>query len=102
MGHHWKLELLKQSKMARMTNMKKGRSKKKVTLSLLSFLITLSCIAFVMWQTTKCINRYIQKPQGTTLSIVSTARLPFPAITICGDYNGYQYNKKNFENCGYR
>ena len=81
--------------------MKKPRKKlifkRKAIFSLFSFLITISCLALVIWQTTKCVTRYTQKPQGTLLGIENTAHLPFPAITIC-EYSGY--NKKVLEECG--
>lgn len=84
-----------------MVSMKKPRkkvvSKRKAIFSLISFLITISCLALVIWQTIKCFTKYIEKPQGTTLSIENTAHLPFPVITICS-YSGY--NKEELEKCG--
>ena len=43
------------------------------------------CIAFVLWQSIKCMTRYIQKPKGTTVSMAKSSQVvPFPAITVCG------------------
>ena len=45
------------------------------------------CLAFVIWQTYKCMSKYIHKPQVTTVSMKKTAQLlEFPAITICGSF----------------
>ena len=45
------------------------------------------CLAFVIWQTYKCMSKYIQQPQATTVSLKKTAHLlEFPAITICGSF----------------
>ena len=84
-----------------MVSMKKPRKKvnfkRKAIFSIFSFLITVSCLALVIWQTIKCVSKYIEKPQGTILSIENTAHLPFPAITICSYYG---YNKEVLEKCG--
>ena len=72
---------------------------KALILSLFSILITFSSFVFVMWQTFRCITKYVQNPQGTTLSIENTARLPFPAITVCAN-PGYIENE--LAKCGSR
>ena len=50
-----------------------------------------------MWQITRCIAQYFQKPEGTKLSIENTVDLPFPAITIC---NYPLYNLEELKKCG--
>ena len=46
------------------------------------FSISLACFAFVMWQSVQCIEKYIEKPQGTKLSLKHTSQInQFPAIT---------------------
>ena len=62
-------------------------NKKKCIEGTLSFFISLSCFAFVSWQSGKCISKYIQDPQATKLSLENTANhQQFPAITICKDW----------------
>ena len=56
---------------------------KKTIISVLTFAVSFSSLVFVMWQIANCFVQYIQKPEGTKLSIENTADLPFPAITIC-------------------
>ena len=31
-------------------------------------------------------DKYIDKPQGTAISMKKSANLPFPGITICGSF----------------
>ena len=52
----------------------------------LSYWINGVCLAFVIWQTIQCIAKYIDKPQGTAISMKKSANLPFPGITICGSF----------------
>ena len=49
-----------------------------------SYLITGSCLGFVIWQTIQCMTKYIQRPQGTTISMKKSSNVSFPTITICG------------------
>ena len=52
------------------------------------------CLGFVIWQTMKCINTYIEKPIGTRLKMEKSTALTFPAITVCGRYfAGYNFDK---------
>ena len=48
------------------------------------------CLAFVTWQTIKCMKNYFDEPQGTTVSLKKTSQVPFPDITVCGS----SFNKK--------
>ena len=70
----------------------------------ISYLITGSCLIFVTWQTIKCMTKYIQKPQGTTVSMKKSANLSFPAITVCGlSENDVGLNETYLQNvCGLR
>ena len=74
-----------------------------VIFRLFSFSITFVCFVFVIWQSTKCLSRFTQKPQGTSFSIENTADLPFPipAITICGG-SGYGYKVNEVKKCSKR
>ena len=75
-----------------------------VTLSLLFPLQYQWCgLAFTIWQSSLCIIKYLEKPQGTKLSLQTTAQLPFPAITVCNFDPDYQYNSTILEKqCGIR
>ena len=43
-------------------------------------------MCYVIWQTIKCMTKYIEKPKGTEISMKETANLSFPAITVCGSF----------------
>ena len=61
--------------------------------------ISLACFVFVFWQSVQCIEKYINNPQGTKLSLQRTSELhQFPAITICSE----EYDKDHLEKCGLR
>ena len=60
--------------------------------------ISLACFVFVFWQSVQCIQKYIEKPQGTKLTLQHISEIPqFPAITICRGYDKNHLNK-----CGLR
>ena len=69
-------------------NLKKSKKLKKFCRSLtsLSFWINGFCLVFVIWQTLKCMSKYIEKPKATEMSMKQSANLPFPAITVCGSF----------------
>ena len=48
--------------------------------------INLSCMLFVIWKTTECIQTYVDVPVGTKLGMKKSTELPFPDITVCGNY----------------
>ena len=52
----------------------------------LSFLFNGFCLGFVIWQTMKCMTKYIERPIGTAISIKTSTDLAFPAITVCGSF----------------
>ena len=63
--------------------------------------ISLACLAFVFWQSVQCIEKYIENPQGTKLSLQRTSELHhFPAITICTAVQ--KYDQKHLKKCGLR
>ena len=55
-----------------------------------------ACLGFVIWQTIKCVNSYIEQPIGTMLKMKKSTELTFPAITVCGFSSEFHYDK-NFE-----
>ena len=50
----------------------------------LSYWINGFCLGFVIWQTIKCMTKYVEKPKGTEISMKQSANVSFPAITVCG------------------
>ena len=68
--------------------------------------ISLTCYAFVLWQTVQCIGKYVEKPQGTKLSLHHTSQIhQFPAITICDGSGGSRsesYDTDHLKKCGLR
>ena len=79
----------------------------KLMFSKASFIVTFSCFVFVLWQSFQCFSKYMKMPKGTALEIVSTADVPFPAITLCGYFRKGRgeirsYNETNLQQCGIR
>ena len=71
--------------------------------------INVSCLGFVIWQINQCMTKYIQKPQGTAVSMKKSANLSFPTISVCGSFGknrfGYDVglNETYLQNvCGIR
>ena len=46
-------------------------------------LVFLCCLGIVIWQCSRCLEKFLSKPQGTQLSIVNSAGKMFPSITVC-------------------
>ena len=59
---------------------------KKVIRIFVLYGINLSCLGFVIWQINQCMTKYIQKPQGTAVSMKKSANLSFPTISVCGSF----------------
>ena len=70
--------------------------------------INVSCLSFAIWQTIQCLTKYVQKPQGTTVSMKKSANLSFPAISVCGSFGKFYgqdigFNETYLQNvCGIR
>ena len=66
-----------------------------------SVIVSFACIAFVGWQSIKCIMKYLNLPTGTSVSIKYIDRIgydQFPAITIC-PLEADGFNKKRLKEC---
>ena len=50
-------------------------------------------MGFVIWQTMKCMTKYIDKPKGTEISMKKSANMAFPAITVCGSFGKNEHGK---------
>ena len=80
-----------------------GLNVKSVIKTFIYFLVFLTCFAFVSWQCVQCIEKYIEKPQGTKLSLQQTSEIQqFPAITICANALIHRYDKQYLQKCGLR
>ena len=62
----------------------------------LSFLFNGFCLGFVIWQTMKCMTKYIAKPTGSDISMKKSTDLAFPAITVCGSFGKFDYGMEGF------
>ena len=75
-----------------------------------SLLIIGGCVVFVTFQTTECISKFLEYPQGTKMSIQFIGNTSsFPAITVCthpefgikqGKTQHKTYNKTILDDCG--
>ena len=54
--------------------------------------INITFFAFFIYQSTKCVVKYVKKETSTHLDILSTKSAHFPQLTICPDY-GYAYKE---------
>ena len=59
-----------------------------------SYWINGACLAFVIWQTIQCMEKYIDKPQATKISMKKSADLSFPSVTICGLFGKNENGKE--------
>ena len=48
-------------------------------------LVFISCFGALTWQLSTCCVRFLEKPQGTRVSVISSAGKMFPSITVCPD-----------------
>ena len=58
----------------------------KVIRILVNSLITISCITFVVWQSWKCLDKFLQNPTSATIRMhtnVNRHNNLYPAITVC-------------------
>lgn len=78
----------------------KNVSPQKIVQFTISLVILVSCLSVVAWQTWNCLEKYMEKPQGTKLSVEYTAGHIFPAITICVNPDNSIYNKDLLADCG--
>ena len=58
-------------------------SKAPKILTISSTTLTLICLAFLIYQTTKCTFKFIDGKKGTDVSIADASKQTYPAITIC-------------------
>ena len=69
-----------------------------------SVIVSFACIAFVGWQSIKCIMKYLNLPTGTSVRITNIDRIglnQFPAITIC-PWEAEGFNDERLKECNIR
>ena len=76
-----------------------------ITKALVKIAFALGCIIFVCLQSYSCFQRFVEVPQGTSLSIEFIGKHDFPSITICSipEYNfanDMPYNRTFLVSCG--
>ena len=78
-----------------------SRNVKSVSLSA-SVVINLLCLSFTVWKCTECVLAYLEKPQGTKLSInYITDQTLFPLVTVCAaEARSLDYNETVLKSCG--
>ena len=59
-------------------------------LDFVSFVIHILCLSFVLFKAQECIEKFIDKPETTNVSIEQASKHDYPAITIClNDFNSF-------------
>ena len=63
--------------------------------------ITLACLIFLIYQTTKCLMKFIGEPKAADLIIAEAKNHIYPAITFCPlvNYQEYVKYKEVLEKC---
>ena len=73
-----------------------------------SFIISFGCTFFVCYQSYNCVEKFLNHPQGTRMSIEFIGNTStFPAMTVCPDPDkendyGFRYNESFLDYCGIR
>ena len=65
--------------------------KLQIVVSTISFLVAITCCAFVVYQTDKCIKKYNAYPKSTEVSIAKASKHDYPDMAFCdGDFSGFE------------
>ena len=55
-----------------------------------SFVIHILCLSFVVFKAQECIEKFLDKPETTNVSIEQASKHDYPAISIClNDYDSF-------------
>ena len=72
-----------------------NRQKLQIVERFISFLLTIACCAFVIYQTDKCIKKYKAYPKSTELSIEKVSKHDYPDMSFCrSDFSGFENELK--------
>ena len=64
------------------------------------YCVNLACICFVSWKGLQCFIRFLEEPEGTTVSIEYAGKNPFPALTICAQNGEDRWDESHLKFCG--
>ena len=69
-----------------------------------TFILTLGCFIFVIYQGRECVIKYINKPKSTDVTIEHASKNPYPSLTLCpktkrGDENALELTKNTLKKC---
>ena len=63
----------------------------------LKYLIFLSCLSVLFWQSYVCLIKYLQYLQNTEVTFEKSTELPFPVLIVCPAYSvGYNITKLRY------
>ena len=72
--------------------------------NIFTFILTLGCFIFVIYQGRECVIKYINKPKSTDVNIEHASKNPYPSLTLCpktkkGDEKGLELMENILEKC---
>ena len=68
-------------------------------LKTISTLFNIICIGLVCWKIIQGIMKYVDKPQGTKISIDQSSNHKFPTMLFCFDKDEQRFNDVHLKNC---
>ena len=67
------------------------RQKLRIVRTFISFLLTITCWAYVLYQTDKCIKKYRKYPKSTDISIAKASKHDYPDLSFCdSDFSHFE------------
>ena len=55
----------------------------KIFVELIKFTIQFACFTFVAFQTSKCFDKFLNRPKNTEITIKHAHEFPYPDLTLC-------------------
>ena len=71
----------------------------KAFLKVIITLFNIACIGLVCWKIIEGIVKYVEKPQGTKISINQANIHKFPSMVYCFDQDEERFNEDYLEKC---
>ena len=72
---------------------------KEAFLKAISTLFNITCIGLVCWKIIQGIMKYVDKPQGTKISIDPSSNHKFPTMIFCFEEDDQIFNDVHLKNC---
>ena len=67
------------------------RQKLRIVRTFISFLLTITCWAYVLYQTDKCIKKYRKYPKSTDITIAKASKHDYPDLSFCdSDFSHFE------------